>query len=184
LLIIALVFLGFGADAAGRVSKADNSPSLPATVAFAVASSCMAGTVFASLSIAMRRSSNLRIAQSTLLFIVAGMGVMTMWPISIYRMGFEGMLTTTPQAWFWLLGAGFFNLIGFFGIAKGLQLTTVVHASVLNASQVAMAAVIGMTCFSKSEPWNSWLILGVAMTLLGIMLIDRPPASDTVEVMV
>jgi drug/metabolite transporter (DMT)-like permease len=142
----------------------------------------LAGVVYASLSISMRRSSNLAIPQTTLLFIVAGIGVVTMWPISCYRVGVAGLLATSPQAWKWLLSAGFFNLIGFFGFAKGLQLTSVVHASVLNASQVAMSAIVGMIYFQ--EPRNPWLFLGVSMTILGIMLIDRPSAADTVEVMV
>ena len=182
LLLIALVLLGFGAEAAGRAMASADSPSLPATIALAVAASCIAGVSYAGLSIAMRRSSNLRIAQSTLLFIVAGVGVAAMWPLSCYRMGVDGLLATSPKAFAWMLSAGVFNLIGFFGFAKGLQLTSVVHASVLNASQVAMSAVVGMIYFQ--EPRNPWLVLGVMVTLLGILLIDRPPASDTVELMV
>jgi drug/metabolite transporter, DME family len=183
LLMIALVLLGLGAEAAGRAMASVDSPSISTTIALAVAASCLAGVSYASLSISMRRSSNLQIAQSTLLFIVAGIGVATMWPISCYRMGVTGMLATFSSSTFvWMFGAGVFNLIGFFGFAKGLQLTSVVHASVLNASQVAMSAVVGIICFQ--EPRNPWLVLGVIVTLLGILLIDRPPASDTVEVMV
>ena len=54
-----------------------------------------------------------------------------------------------------MAAAGVFNLIGFLGLIYGLQRTTVVHANVVNASQVAMAAVAGMALFH--EPPNPWL---------------------------
>ncbi len=182
MLIVALVLLGFGAEAAGRAMAAADSPMVPKTIALAVAASCLAGVVYAGLSIAMRRSANIALPQTTLLFIVAGMGVAAMWPLSFYRVGAAGLLATPPKTFAWMLSAGVFNLIGFFGFAKGLQLTSVVHASVLNASQVAMCAVVGMIYFQ--EPQNPWLLLGVFTTIFGIMLMDRPPAADTVEVMV
>jgi drug/metabolite transporter (DMT)-like permease len=179
ILIVALALLGAGlATADARSTVEAGSSSFSAILGVAVA--CIAGTSFASLSIAMRRSMTLRIPQSTLLLFVAGVGVATMWPLSIYRVGIDGLLATTPTMWLWLLGAGVFNLIGFFGFAKGLELTSVVHASVLSASQVAMAAAIGMVCFG--EPRDAWLILGVLMTVLGIVLIDRPPEAEA-EVM-
>jgi drug/metabolite transporter (DMT)-like permease len=182
LLMVALILLGFGAEAAGRSTATAESSSAGFSIALAVAASCLAGVAFASLSIAMRRSCSVNIAPCSLLFIVAGVGVGTMLPMSCYRMGVDGLLATSPRSLAWMLSAGVFNLIGFFGFAKGLQLTSIVHASVLNASQVAMSAVVGMVYFQ--EPHNPWLVLGVIVTMVGIMLIDRPPASETVEVMV
>ena len=72
--------------------------------------------------------------------------------------------------------SGTLNLIAFLGITKGLQLTTVVHANVLNASQVAMAAMAGHFIFS--EPLTGWLIGGVLLTIVGVVMIDRPEAHD------
>jgi drug/metabolite transporter, DME family len=176
LLIIAIVLLKLGA-------KAVNSDSSSATIMLAVAASCLAGLVFAGLSIALRRCSKVAVEQSVLLFIVAGSGAITMWPLSFYRMGAEGVFNTPSNALAWMLGASFFNLIGFLGIAKGLQLISVVHASVLNASQVAMSAVVGMVFFRESH--NFWVVLGIIVTVAGIMLVDRPKtAAETVEVAV
>ena len=47
-----------------------------------------------------------------------------------------------------------------------------VHANVVNASQVAMAAVAGMALFR--EPPNPWVLLGVGLTIVGHLWIDRP----------
>ena len=62
--------------------------------------------------------------------------------------------------------------MGFLGLIHGLQRTTVVHANVVNASQVAMAAMAGMALFH--EPPNPWVLLGVGLTIVGIVWIDRP----------
>ena len=88
-------------------------------------------------------------------------------------------MSTTGEQIAWMVAAGFFNLLGFIGFTKGLHLTTVVHANVLSASQVAMAAVAGILVFQESP--NLWLLLGVGLTLLGIFLIDRPVAEEAID---
>ncbi len=193
ILMIALALLGFGvwarqagsgaspaAEIAAKATTGSDCAAPVATIMLAAGAACLAGVVFAGLSTAMRRSSNMSVDSSTLLFIVAGVGAVTMWPLSFYRIGIDGLLATSPEAMHWILGASLFNLMGFLGIAKGLQLTSVVHASVLNSSQVAMLALVGMFYFD--ERTNFWLISGVIVTLLGILLIDRPVADDAVEV--
>ena len=78
-----------------------------------------------------------------------------------------------PHVTNWMLAAGTFNLVAFLAITKGLQLTTVVHANVLNASQVAMGALAGMILFKESL--NSWMVLGICVTIAGVLLIGRAP---------
>ncbi|MCC6126642.1 MAG: DMT family transporter [Pirellulales bacterium] len=177
-LMIALVLLGLGAEAA-RGSLTPSDPA-GATVPLAVCVSLAVGVVYAAMSIAMRRSMNRSVERCAILFFISGVGIATMWPLSFFRLGLSGMAATSSQALAWMLAASFFNLVGFLGFAKGLQLTTVVHANFLNATQVALLAVAGMAFFH--EPNNPWLIFGVLTTLLGILLIDRPPeAVDVVE---
>jgi drug/metabolite transporter (DMT)-like permease len=177
-LMIALVLLGFGADAARGSLSPSNSAA--AMVGLAVSVSLLVGVVYAAMSIAMRRAMNQSVEACAILFFFSGIGVTTMWPLSVYHEGLSGMISTPPDVFAWMLAASFFNLVGFLSFAKGLQLTTVVHANFLNASQVALLALAGMTFFQ--EPKNPWLILGVMVTLVGIMLIDRPPeAVEVVE---
>jgi drug/metabolite transporter, DME family len=179
LLLAALVFLGFGAETTGKAATTPDTPSHSTTIFLAVAAASLAGVVFSGLSIAIRRCSKVAVEQSALLFLVAGMGVVALSPLSLYRYGLDGLLAIPSNAYSWMLAAGFFNVIGFLGIAKGLQLTTVVHASMLNASQVAMSAVAGILCFREAV--NPWVIFGVVVTVVGILLIDRPPADEAVE---
>jgi len=106
------------------------------------------------------------------------MGVLTLGPLSLGMLGTERLLSTSPEEFGWMYAAGTLNLIAFLAITKGLELTTVVHANVLNASQVAMAAVAGMMIFD--EPLTAWLIAGVSLTIVGVMMIDRPSNGDRV----
>jgi drug/metabolite transporter, DME family len=188
LLLISLVLLSLGAESAGKImaesSYVSSASSNPAPVnallvAEAVLIAGVAGAAYASLSIAIRHAMNAATQQSTLMFIITGIGTITLGPLSIHRLGLDGLLATSGEQFAWMLAAGIFNLLGFIGLTKGLQLTTVVHANVLNASQVAMAAVAGVLLFQESA--NFWLLLGVALTLLGIFLIDRPIAEEAVD---
>lgn len=187
LLLLSLMLLSLGAESAGEIMAKSSHASIadpgPASntllVAEAVLVAGVAGAAYALLSIAIRHTMNAATQQSTLMFIITGIGVITLGPISIHRLGFEGLMSTSGEQLAWMVAAGFFNLLGFMGITKGLHLTTVVHANVLNASQVAMAAVAGILVFQESP--NLWLILGVALTLSGIFLIDRPVAEEAVD---
>ncbi len=187
LLLVSLILLSMGAESAGEVmaksshaSIADPGPaSASLLVAEAVVVAGVAGAAFALLSIAVRHTMNADTQQSTLMFIITGIGVITLGPISIHRLGLEGLMSTTGEQLAWMVAAGFFNLLGFIGFTKGLHLTTVVRANVLSASQVAMAAVAGILVFQESP--NLWLLLGVGLTLSGIFLIDRPVAEEAVD---
>jgi drug/metabolite transporter, DME family len=187
LLLVSLILLSLGAESAGEVmaksshvSVADSgAASASLLVAEAVVVAGVAGAAFALLSIAIRHTMNAETQQSTLMFIITGIGVITLGPISIHRLGFEGLMSTTGEQLAWMVAAGFFNLLGFIGFTKGLHLTTVVRANVLSASQVAMAAVAGILVFQESP--NFWLLLGVALTLSGIFLIDKPVAEEAVD---
>jgi drug/metabolite transporter, DME family len=187
-LLVSLVLLSMGAESAGKAMAESAQASvanlaLPATNALLVAEAVLvagiAGAAYALLSIAIRHTMNADAQQGMLMFIITGIGVITLGPISVHRQGIEVLLATPWQQLAWVSAAGIFNLLGFIGLTKGLQLTTVVHANVLNASQVAMAALAGMFIFF--EPPNGWILLGVGLTVLGIFLVDRPLADDAVD---
>ena len=191
--MVSLVFLSLGAEGVDTsVAAACNIPPVVLKTAgycsvsagilvasLAVAAAGVAGVVYGLLSIAIRHTMIAGVQQSTLMFIIPGIALITLGPISVYRQGFSGLLATPWEQLAWMLAAGMFNIVGFMAVTKGLHLTTVVHANVLNASQVAIAAVAGMLIFR--EPPNFWLVLGVCLTLLGIFVIDRPAAEEAVD---
>ncbi len=99
------------------------------------------------------------------------MGVVCLSAVSLDRIGLS-MAATPPDRLAWMVASGVFNLIGFLLISKGLQLTALVHANVINASQVAFGAVAGILLFREAS--NLWLIAGIGLTVAGIIHIGRP----------
>ena len=171
LLIGSVSLLNMGADEAYR------SLSRP-LVLLGVGAGCLAGVMFAALSTTIRFSATARVPVSTIVFVTTLMGVLSLGSLSIWRLGPGGLMDTRPDQWTWMLAAGACNLVAFLAITKGLQLTTVVHANVLNASQVAMGAIAGVRLFNES--WNVWLLAGVLLTIVGVILVGQssPDSSD------
>jgi drug/metabolite transporter (DMT)-like permease len=64
--------------------------------------------------------------------------------------------------------AGLLNFCAFVSLSIALKSLPVVAVNLLNASQVAMAALAGIIFFS--EPVTSSLITGVGLTLLGLLV--------------
>jgi len=177
LLVMSIALLSLGAGTAHRSVVASSgafSSSVWATAG--VAAACLAGAVYAVLNVTIRRAVNGSAPPTIIALIVTGMGALSLVPLSLYRLGLAGLLHTSGEALVLNLAAGVLNLVAFLAIIRGLQLTTLVHANVLNASQVAMAAVAGMLLFH--EPPSPWIILGIALTVAGIVLIDRPGDAD------
>ena len=147
-------------------------PPGPLLLLLAVGAAGLAGAVYALLSTVIRHSVTRTTTPSAVAFLVPLMATLTLGPLCVERFGAASLLNTPREQLLLLAAAGVFNLIGFLGLIHGLQRTTVVHANVVNASQVAMAALAGMALFHEAP--NPWVLLGVGLTILGIVWIDRP----------
>jgi drug/metabolite transporter, DME family len=173
LLLAALVLLGFGAKGIrGSIAGATAAAPGPWVLALAVGAAGAAGTVYALLSTVIRHSVTRTTTPSGVAFVVPLMAVVSLGPLCLYRFGLGPLLATPGNQFAWMTAAGVCNLIGFLAVIHALQRTTVVHANVVNASQVALAALAGMALFR--EPPNPWVLLGVGLTVAGIVWIDRP----------
>ncbi len=185
LLLLALVLLGMATQEAAPapetpVATLTQSPAAADPGAFwfllGLAACCVAGTIYAVLTITIRTAMTANTSMSAVVIITTLMGVITLGPLSFYRLGSEQLLAVSGEQAAWMLLAGTLNLISFLAITKGLHLTTVLHVNVLNASQVGIAAVAGLWFFG--EPLTVWLALGVMLTIVGIVAFERPAESD------
>lgn len=172
LLLVSLAMLGAAIYAAVEPEASESTRIEPLLLALGIGVPCAAGAIYAMLTIAIRRTIAGPTPMSTILFTTTVMAVVSLGPLCVYRLGMRQLLDTPPPQLAWMLAAGTLNLIAFLAITKGLELTTVVHVNVLNATQVALAAVAGMALFD--EPLTAWLITGVALTIVGVVMIDRP----------
>lgn len=180
IVIVAIVLLSSGARAAdapavGTPAATNSSMRILA----AVLGSALAGMTYAALTVVIRNHVSREASAAAVMLIVTGMGVLTVGPISAFRVGWEGWRELSTESWAWLLGAGTINFAGFISLTVGLRLTPVVHANILSAAQVAIAAAAGLLIFR--EPLTPTLIIGAALTIFGILLIGTsrtlPPES-------
>jgi drug/metabolite transporter (DMT)-like permease len=167
LLILAVVLLKTGA---GQGCEWITTDSL--TVALALGTCAAAGFIFASMAVAIRKTVTRTTPMAVILVLFTFVGTLSLAPLSVCQMGVSGILATPASALGLMLLAGVLNLIGFFSITKGLQFATVVQANVISASQVAMAAVIGMLFFQETP--SSSITVGVCLTIAGMVMIERP----------
>lgn len=177
LMSLSIVLFSLGAS---RVSESITGTNVSATITIlAVLAAVMAGIVFACLAIVIRRSVTGSTSPGIVVFMITFVGVITLGPWSLYQNGLDMVYKIPIADHLLMILMGTLNLVGFISVAKGLEITTVAHANVLTASQVAMGVVAGMVLFG--EPPSSWLILGVCLAIAGIIII-RPAHEEELEV--
>jgi drug/metabolite transporter (DMT)-like permease len=176
LVILSVTLLSIGVTETD--SWADSLPAASSTpiVLLGIGAACLGGAMFATLGAAIRYSAGFHVSVPVTVVVVTGIGVVVLGTISLIRLGPNGMLATEPRALAWMIASGTFNLIAFALIIKGLQLTTLVHANVLNASQVALGAMAGIFLFHESH--NSWLLAGIILTVVGVILFGQPASRQ------
>ena len=158
------------------------SPALPSadsptsfTLALAVAVACTAGMIYGLLNVSIRRSVTAGVSPGFVAMIIPLTGVVCSAPGCFGRLGVGGVLATPAADVGVMLVAGILNVIAWFSFIKGLQTTPVLHANVITASQVAIAAVAGIVLFEEAA--SPALFAGIAMTIAGMAWIDRAPAG-------
>jgi drug/metabolite transporter (DMT)-like permease len=171
-LVLSVAVLSLGAGQANSVMNAKATGAWWAFVG--VAASCLAGMVFAVLNIAIRRSATRGVNLAAIGFLVPAMGAVSLAPICLAHVGWSAMLATPARDVVLMLVCGTLNIASYLAIIKGIEATTVVHANVLGATQIAMAAVAGLLFFG--EALSPGLLVGVALTLAGTLLIGKPAA--------
>ena len=172
LLIVAVALLSFQAT----------RPNLPSPepfhAALALAGACLAGTIFASMIVAVRKSVIGTTPPAAAMFMICSMATLSLGPLSLWRLGGPALLATPPRQLSMMLLSGVLNLVGFFCLSRGLQLASVVQANVLNASQVAMAAMAGFIIFGERPGIAA--IHGILLTIVGMVLVERPRSQAAI----
>lgn len=171
--IAAIVLLSLGAEKASIAPVASLSAVLGA-----VATSCIAGMAYGASGVIIRRTVTNNVPLSATLVLLSTAGVVGLGGASLVRLGPRQLLATPPQDLLTMLMAGTFNAIAFFSIGAALKHVSVVQANLLNASQIAMAAAVGVLLFD--ETLTVWLAAGMLLTIVGLTMIERP-RPDTLE---
>jgi len=173
LITTAVVFLSRGAEV---TAASVTLRSQPVFVLLAVAAALLAGSIYAALGTVLRHLGESNLPPTFAVFVVTGTGVLSLGLLSLWRLGPAGLLHTPHNQIVWMVAAGLTNVVGFLLITKGLQLTTVVRANLLNTTQVALAALAGVLLFD--ERFSLWLAGGLIMTVAGILLICLEQSAE------
>lgn len=137
----------------------------------AIVAAATAGAIYGMMGAILRYAARAYVPIPVTVVVVTGTGTLALGTLCLFRLGPTVMLATQRHELLWVVAAGLCNVVAFALITKGLQLTTLAHANILNASQVALAALAGVVLFHESN--NAWLVGGVLLTIVGIVLV--PP---------
>ena len=143
-----------------------------------VGAACFAGLAFAVLTVGMRKTATADTAPAAIVFFINVMGILFLGPWAVARLGLAGIAATSPRDLAVMLATGACNLVAFLLVAKSLQLTTVVRVNVINnALTTVLTVAAGIAIFA--EPSNRELVMGILLTVVGILLISYTDAEET-----
>lgn len=140
----------------------------------------MSGLAYAVFGTTMRQALTGGLSAPLTMFLSGSVGAVALWGFSFYRMGASRVLEVSSDDWGTMFIAGMLNFSAFVALSMSLKSLPVVAVNLLNASQVAMAAVAGIIFFS--EPITGSLIIGVGLTLTGLLaMMQRNTAKKLPE---
>lgn len=163
-LIIAVVVLSLP-DATTRPSQSVSS--LPIWVGALCAAA--SGAAYALFGVVMRQALTGGLSAPATMFISGLVGTIALWSVALVRLGIDPLMLVTGDQWAVMAAAGACNFTAFVALSVALKSLPVVAVNLINASQVAMAAVAGVFLFA--EPVTGPLVTGIALTFAGLLIL-------------
>lgn len=185
-LIIAVVVLSIpNTNAASAETAVSESGSITATsvadAKTARTSDVLIGSLWAASSglaysffgVTLRQTLQSGVKSTTAMFLSGLVGIVTLWPYIYWTLGVDAVHSTPLSLWGTMAVAGLCNFLAFIAITASLKLLPVVAVNLINASQVAMAAVAGVMLFGEPVTWT--LLTGIFLTILGLVIMAKRP---------
>lgn len=174
-LIAAICVLSLGAGDAQRSVAASLQQSVQGDswwiITCGVGAAVLSGVAYAVLGVVIRYGVNGRASLAATLVIVGVVGTASLGAVSLWRIGWDGMWSTSTENMAYMLMAGIMNTAAFLALTRALQLANLLYVNAINATQATMAAVAGVLFFQ--EALSSGLCLGVLMTIVGLLMMRR-----------
>lgn len=174
-LIAAVVVLSLPASHETPSLKVDDPAGATQTSAAAVpvwlGALCAAasGAAYAMFGTVLRQTLNGGLSAPLTMFVSGVVGTITLWAVTLLRVEFDSLAAVDASQWLTMTMAGIFNFTAFVSLSMALKSLPVVAVNLINASQVAMAAVAGVILFS--EPITVTLLLGISLTFAGLTIL-------------
>ncbi|TWT82133.1 EamA-like transporter family protein [Planctomycetes bacterium CA13] len=127
------------------------------------------GFSYALFGVVLRKTLNAGVSAPAAMLVSGIVGAISLWSTTFYRIDLSSLGEITNHQWLFLVLGGAFNLSAFVALSTALKALPVVSVNLINASQVAMAAVAGVILFS--EPITKPLLLGISLTFTGLLVL-------------
>ncbi|NQV26293.1 MAG: DMT family transporter [Rhodopirellula sp.] len=173
ILIVAVVVLSSGAGSATRSMGHDNSLLI---MSLAIVSAAVSGIAYGATGVVVRRLVTGTLTIPSSLVVLSTTGAVTMTAHAFLLDGPEKLFALSVGLWPAIVGAGVMNAAAFFAVAGALKRIPVTFLDILNASQNAMCAIGGVLLFAEPLTWP--LVVGCALTMFGILLVDRGQPAE------
>lgn len=148
-------------------TPATSSMNLPLWLGalFAAAS----GAAYALFGVVMRQTLTGGVSAPATMFISGAVGTIALWSATLARSGVSPLAEIEIAEWWMMASAGVFNFTAFVALSLALKTLPVVAVNLINASQVAMAAIAAVLLFA--EPVTIPLVMGIFLTFAGLMIL-------------
>lgn len=127
------------------------------------------GAAYALFGVVMRQTLNGGVTATLTMFISGAVGTVSLWSAAFLRLGMETIATTQADQWWIMIAAGILNFTAFVALSYALKVLPIIAVNLINASQVAMAAIAGVFIFA--EPVTQSLLAGVFLTFTGLLIL-------------
>ena len=163
--IIAAVGVLSSSSAGESTATLSESPSMFIGALWAIG----AGICYSLFGVVTRQALNGGLSIPIMMLISGSVGFATLAPYALLRLGWEPISQVPIDQWLVMLAAGFFNFTAFVALTISLKALPVVAVNLINATQVAMAAVAAVLLFS--EQITTSLIIGIGLTFAGLVIL-------------
>ena len=130
------------------------------------------GAAYGLFGVVMRQTLTGGVTAPLTLLISGTVGTVSLWSLTYARMTIDDLSAVALQQWLTMFAAGLFNFAAFVALASSLKVLPVVAVNLINASQVAMAALAGVLLFA--EPVTATLLAGIVLTVAGLVALANP----------
>ncbi|MDE0864178.1 MAG: DMT family transporter [Rubripirellula sp.] len=127
------------------------------------------GAAYALFGVVMRQTLIGGVSAPATMFISGVVGTISLWSVALLRLGIEPIAAVDTSQWTMMTAAGLLNFSAFVALTVSLKALPVVAVNLINASQVALAAIAGVILFSEPVTWP--LSLGLILTFAGLIVL-------------
>ena len=136
------------------------------------------GAAYALFGAVMRQTMRGGVSAPATMFISGLVGTISLWIVTLVRSGLDSLWVVDSSQWSVMAAAGLLNFSAFVALSVSLKALPVVAVNLINASQVAMAAIAGVILFSEPVTWP--LAMGILMTFAGLLVLANRRSQSSV----